>query len=1233
MDASNTRPLNPPLPAPPSARPGSETPPSPRRRHRGRRWLLRGLVGLAFLLLLVAVVTQVVLWTNVPRNLVLSQLEKQLGLRVGAASLTTGWLGNTQLRDVTIALPLSDESLVNVPAMRVKHTSLLGLLWTRAVTLKAVELDRPRVLVRQDESGRWNLQEVADLLARTGGKQAAADQAKKTTRPTLPAVRVRDGTLVVIDRGGRTTTVEPLNVQGEPENALTWRYDVAAGSVEENSTAAGLRLTGRLAVGGTWEHEVAIRMAHVEQWAKPWAGDTPPAVALAGEWRGEVKSGVVGRLVIGAAQVADARASGAMAIASEGGKVAIRPEGLLVQTPAPTLPEFRLTAGKLTLDGKSAGAEGLMVLALGGTALIAGNYEWGSGSADVKADWSEFALPGENLSHRGSLTATLRNPFPGRPVVEARLLSNGNSPQGAWEANIGLGGSGLGWANMDWRLQADRLSLAGKIPLRLDGLIADIQARGKLVTLTSLRGTGDVGVKGRGRYNFADQSWDVRLDLANLPRVASFGRQAPLELAFRASGNPKYIRFDKPGLLIRGPEAELKADGWYYYNQPTPLDLDVLDLDVYVDHVPPQVASTDDPPLFGYVRGEAHLNGTLFGPRNITITGKLIGRDIRFLDRPIGDIVAGISGRIDDQGLTLATPQIQMLGGLWELHALWPKDGVLGMNLKVTDLPLSEVAGVLKRPGVEGTVDARWAFIFPRLEPAAVTVTADINARDVKAAGFRADTIDATLVLADGTLRLDPVRLRKDDGTADLAAEMDVHAFRQISASLSMAGWPFEPSPGTKAEFWGGTTGVRVTLPGGKDAEGAPVKLGVDGPLDVDAAFTFKGQPIGDAHLLADFAGRLLDLRSLSFDGLDGTVQGQAVVDLDRPYETRGSLFWENFNAGRVPEFFPDNETLVGLSGRLSGTARVAPAPGPRPIEPLRVQAQVESHDFRYRTIPFGAMQLTAFTDLARVVVEDTLENPTTMELAGGLLRIWGRLSTLTPGDEIEAAPGRKTLLLSQLQVAFERLDLDQILHAFAPEADPMNGKLTGGFTAVAGTRPARAAGAARSGQGTLEKVMRRITADGRLEVTESDLGNFDVVAALYSALSFVSAADAPDGRGDLAFHMEDGLLSLNNVRYFNRGIELRAVADIDQLWLMPDSPLAGTAVGNVRPFRDLKLPFFSGNDVDKVLTALQGDLAAFGLAGTVRDYDLNQLAFKDVGEGMRMLIVGDVEQEKRRAR
>jgi hypothetical protein len=86
-------------------------------------------------------------------------------------------------------------------------------------------------------------------------------------------------------------------------------------------------------------------------------------------------------------------------------------------------------------------------------------------------------------------------------------------------------------------------------------------------------------------------------------------------------------------------------------------------------------------------------------------------------------------------------------------------------------------------------------------------------------------------------------------------------------------------------------------------------------------------------------------------------------------------------------------------------------------------------------------------------------------------------------------------------------------------------------------------------------------------------------------------------------------------------------------MWRMPASPITGTAVGSARPFRDVRLPFLSTFDLDTVLTVLQTNVTTMGLRGTVRDPEPYPLAFSELGQGMRMFILGDLDAEKRSAK
>jgi hypothetical protein len=1228
---------------PPADMPAAESKPQQRRRRRRllpRRWSLRLPVLLILLLLILAVLTQIVLWTNVPRDLVLGQLQKQLGLRVSAASLTTGWLGDTRLRDVAIALPLSDEALLRVPEMRVQHTSLVGLLLTRAVTLKLVELHDAHVLVRQDAGGRWNVQEVADLLARAAGKQTAAEQAKKTSRPELPSLRITNATVEIVDRSGRRTVVQPVNVAGDPQDALTWRYDAGVGMSRQAlpAEAPGIGVTGRLVTGGNWAHEVKIWGRHVEVWARPWTPSPLPAIAFSGEWNGALSAGagIVGRLVLEGINASGVRAGGVFAVNSEGNGVVFRPENLVVQTGRVLVPELRMTAGRIVVDAKSATVDNVTFLGVQGAARVNGRYDWANAMVDLSAYWSDLQVPGKGrLTQSGAITASLRSPLPGQLALKVELSSSGKVPGGdVWDADLALSGSGRGWTDVDWDFQARRLTLNAPQPLKFDGIAATVQTRGSQVSITGVRGPGQVMARGTGRYDSATKDWSIRLDLDNLPHPAGL-TSTPTSLTLNARGTGEYAILENPGLSIRGGDAELRINGSYVYNIPKPVDVGI-----FLNHVPPRDPTSDQPPLRGYLHGEARVTGTAM-PTDLAITGTLTGRDVTVFDRYIGEVKADLTGRADGERVTMRTTQFDALGAKWQVDAVFPEQAALGLNINVTNLPLANVGTLAKSPKLEGTADARLALLVPHVKWDAVKVSGIVNAQNIRCGRTAcADSLEASVVLADGTLRVDPVRLRKGEGQADLSAEMDVREFRRLSASLTFAAWPFEPSPGTKAELWGGTRGLRITLPGAVMEEGIrrgiyrpefkASRLWVTGPIDLSAALTLKDQPAGDLHFVADLNGRSVDLRSIAFDGLDGTVQGQALFNFDKPFETRGSLFFEDFNAAQLATFFPDRPALAGLGGRFSGSVHIEPAPPPWPLEPLRITANVQNASGRYRSIPIGPIQLSAFTNFDRLVIDDSPpNNPTTIALADGLVRLWGRLTLLEPGQELSPA-ATMPLLLSQLQVTFKRLDVDQLVHAFRPDAEKMPGKLSGSVNALAGTRPGRRPGAPPSGQNVFEKTVRRITAGGRIELSDSDLANLDALAFLYSAMSATNAGGPPTGKGDMIVHLEDGQLTLNNVHYFNRGTEARAIVQIDEIWRMPDSPIRGTVAGTARPFRDIKLPFLSNYNLDTVMTALQTDLTTVSVNGTVKDPKVGTVAFSDLGEGMRNLLLGDFEKDRR---
>ena len=264
-----------------------------------RRWLFRIFMVFLVLLVLCIATVQIVLSTNIPRNLVLGQLQQTLGLRIAADSFSTGWWGQTVLRDVSISLPLAGDSFLKVKSLTAKHTMLPAILFGRGVKVVSLDFDAPELLVRQDSTGRWNVAEVAELLRRTGGgQQAAAASAAKPDRVEIPRIDLHDGTIRIIDRDSRTAIVRPLRITGQPEGPLVWRYDMTAGPIDRPQ----LHLTGKLAPGGEWRHEIDLAVSDIEPWLRPWVADSQlrdqiRQTSIKGQWRGEWSNGALNALL------------------------------------------------------------------------------------------------------------------------------------------------------------------------------------------------------------------------------------------------------------------------------------------------------------------------------------------------------------------------------------------------------------------------------------------------------------------------------------------------------------------------------------------------------------------------------------------------------------------------------------------------------------------------------------------------------------------------------------------------------------------------------------------------------------------------------------------------------------------------------------------------------------------------------------------------------------------------
>lgn len=1175
-----------------------------------RRWVYRILIAVGALLVLLVAGVQAVLWTNVPKDVVVAKLEQTLGLRVSAKSVSTGWFGHTTLRDVSLSLPLSSDSFLSIPELDVTHTSLPWMAITQGLEIQAADFKQPKLYVRQDAGGRWNLQDVATLIARAGGSQqgqAQAQQQKPT--PKLPAVTVEKATVIVLDNKGRTATIEPFGLDGKPDGPLVYEYDA--------SIPSHLDLKGRLAVGGNWAHEVEVSLQQIDPWLSPWVKKIPDPNQLKVKWEGQmVAAGAVGgRLLVEKLQVGNRSASGPVQINSDGTTTTLRPTGLKIDTGGNSLQDVVFSGGSLVVNSAAVQADHLLLASGGGQAEVTGRYGLADGASQIQAAWKNMAVA-RGVTQGGELTAELSSPWPNLPKITASVHSFGETDEGKWDTKLNLNGQSSfvngvagGWKNMRWGVEASQLHWAGnKFPMTLNGVSATIVVAETqkpdaplqhLVTLEEMHLASGRPIAGHGEVDLDNRRWWVTVDGRDwqIPELPDNTVDADLN----AWGNSNVVGLNQ--FYARVGSMVASASGSYVFDKPQPVSAHV-----YVFEVP-DLSSEKTPIVQGNLHADAQVGGVLFPKVELSLTGNLDGNGLVVRNRMIGDVDIDIKGTVTGRLVSIQkSGDFKLLGGDWDFEAAWPVKEGIKATLKVKNLPLDQLA---ESPDITGTLDGEWGVALYHPTITGVNVTGGATLQNVRWVGkvngntqerFVADRIEApSIQLHEGQLEIKPVKLARHDGSIDGRAtatlSMDLAEGQMLNASLSAAAWPLHPTQFTKLIVWANATSVEVNVKN-QSATGHAT-------LEADASGRKQEAHV---HLKADtdLLGRIVRINSLDADSLGGHAHGQGSLNVDDWVRSSGTVSWSGIQATDIVDLFPK---LEGLEGSFGGAMIAGPAVSEHPLEPLSIQLVLTNQGAAYRTIPVGEVHAHAYagvqtdTRMPRVVLDDA-PRANTLNAAGGLITFWGRASEHA-GAEID---WQKATIDTLLNVEWVGLDLNLLVHGFDRTAKPAPGLVSGQFT----------------GHGNALRP-ETLGGDGFVTLSQSDLANVGFVSFLYDAMHLGHDTAVPTGAGRVDLHLESQALSIPGMRYFNRGVEARATMVVANVFDL-DSDVSGAAVGSARPLKSIKLPFLA--DVDQIFSVLQGNLTSVRISGTVRHPKFEVVPFNDIGQGLRELILGDVKSE-----
>lgn len=1138
-----------------------------RRRHRVRRWTSRGFLVLVVLLLVAFVGISLVLRTGLPKRVVIKSLQEQFGLRVNAESLSVGWTGRTELKDVTMSLPLAKEAMLSVPELRVKHTNLVSVLLGRPVRMQSVELRRPKLVVVQDPMGRWNVQEAMALITRATGGKGAADEQNATKAPIeLPKVALSQGTVVLVDNKGKSVTLEPFELHGEPKGPLVWDFRA--------KVQPDIEVEGSLAPAQDYAHRASFRVERIPDEFKAWFATLPDPMRLEGDWDGKVKDGMVaGRVELKNSRIADVGLAGAMGVKQEDNQIfAFTPDALRVSAPGIGPQPARFTAGAFRVGQARVKADGVRLAAMGGTVRVDGEYSWGAGTGSIDAGWADLSVRNA-ITTEGELHAQIEQPFGAPPQLKGTLVTRGAAPRGKWDARATLLGHGPSYSNFTVELRVPEFNFDGTTrDLQMKDLLARVVTDGQVVSIQQLR-LGDTGrVNGFGRYHLKDHDWWLSLDLRQLavPNVTR-----PVDLFLDASGSPQ--RIDVMRLEYTAGKSNVWLGGSYVFDQPKPLSADL-----YVWRIPLDVTDPGERRVAsGGLRGEAHAEGTIY-PMDVALAGKLFGNDVFFGRRALGDVRLNLEGRVDGDRAVLKSTRLKLLDGQWAFSGEYLFDeGLARVDLDVDELPVRSVDALLDPPSdAEGVLtQARLRFVWPRGEGEPMRMDGTWALRDLVKENFAAKSITGRLEMRGDDLVLPDVELRQEDGVAKGTIQYNVRDRSRARVELAGENWPLHLLETAGHFVLNFNTNLDLNLK----------EKSATGPLKVAGSALLRGQEVATFNVSAAMEKQTLRVDDLRASGFGGSLVGNSVYVSDDWPQSTGHLEVKSVDARQLVEMWP---RLTGLAGTIDGVLHVSHNMTLGATEPLQAELRLIPRNLSFHAMSIRRSDLTLLASKDRLILQRSQ-----FRIADGLVTVWGRLT------RHDAEP------FGHLQVELRDLSINELVHAASPRANPQTGRVTGEVTAYGPPRD-----------------LYRINGEGNFRVTQSGLLDINVLRSIFFFLNPGKDPPPPQGRGHAAWRLEAGRLSVVDMFYRNRDIYVRGSGQMQDVWLGPDSPISGYAIGTARPLNAIKLPLVS--ELGDLLEALQSVATTFRIDGTAKEPVLRSVGLNEAGDELRRFFVGDIRSE-----
>lgn len=1074
-----------------------------------RRWAIRIIVGGIIVLILVGAAVQFVLMSDLPRKWILRAASEQTGLTVAARSLSVGWMGRTRLDEVVVSTPLNDEPVLSVESVDLSHRSIVLLAITRSLGLDSVRIDKPEVHLRQDASGRWNVQDVVARLAARGGPDS-----NEGAGLALPRLDIRDAFLHITDANESTETIGPVSLFGVDNGVSSWGFNL--------KIPPGIELHGELAQGGNWAQRIDFDIATDESLIATMLPPDSGPIRASGRWSGQIRrGGLAGRLRLDRLEAGPVALAGTIDVAVRRDGLALEPRNLAVIEPNVAGQKARLTAGSISLGPSGIRADQLAIVTESVVSQIDGRWDLGTRSGEFSIDWAG-SLPGQSGQFNGTSDLTVKSPQFGRKEMKLTTALKGRSSFGELRIGAEIRGAGRSWQESLWEASVGEFNWAGsKRQIDLGGAAARITVDWPQVELMSLTLPDTVQTDASARLNVDTLQWSLQVAAKGFKRLGEWS--SGLDIRLDGSGDRDEATISE--LSVTEGDRMAIAKGV----------LAVASGEIRQAHVsakwsdqrrPDDGQKTSEPP--GQWVCEVDVEG-MTRPMDLHFDGTVTGRNVRLGKRMVARLDIPLEGTAGADHVQISTEPFDLLQGRWQFSGRHDLSKPLTqLGLTIDNLSLQAAAEMAGSPlKYRGQAKAQLQVAVPDLTMDKALAHGAWEVTDLSIPPFEARQGRGRLRISEGLVRFDEIVLEQEQGQAQGSMQFRLDQPQRVAIEFKTTEWPLEWEPQAAKVLIDSNAALTIDVQ----------RKMLDGQVQISSRLLLKDEILGRLNTSMRLSERTVNLHEVNGELLGGQVAGSAEIPLDRWVHSTGRLQWQGIEPNQLTPWWPQ---AARFEGKLSGTLTAGlKKTGPRNLEPMQLELHTEIPDGRFGQMSLNNCAIVAYLGRDRLLVDSV-----DIQAMGGLIKGWARVS-----------PHKDSLYLTSV-VEFDDIDLVSLSQMTDPNGGSrMVGRLSGRTTLLTSSD------------------WRHLSGQAELNLSKSDLADTPILRTLYNTLSLNIGRTEPEGTGQVRIRFDGTRIRIPSFVYFNRGVEVRGAGQIDDFTHGQRSSVEGYAVGSTRVLKGLSLP------------------------------------------------------------